>query len=925
MRFHVSTRSGLCLNRLRASVVFCALLFIVFAGPAKAQVNTADSLALVDFYMATGGTAWNNSNNWLTGPVDSWFGVRVAGGRVRSLQMLNNDLSGTVPASLSALDALDTLRLSKNTIQGVESLGGLEKLRFLALDRNPLTEIPPLFDLLKLRELNLSECQLTWVPNLSSCTGLALLNLSKNQLANMPGLGAIDSLLEVNVADNALDEFPAVNQPLLSLLDVSGNALEFDDLETLLGQIPSGVTFKTEDQAVAGAPQFVYNNAGPLDPVFMTVPLTGANTEYEWFYGSSSITGPSPLDNGVALGCLFGCPPALNGTYQCRMTNPLFPGTEIRYAPFTLESSPSPPFTVSPGVGDVINSSVPLTYIDNFVLESTLFIQGSSDVTFSNCTIWVCNPNAGIVVEDIADLTLNNVVLRPCEGDAYWAGIDIDDNAAIDMDGSSVYHAAYGVDIQAFSINSINGSEFINCNTGVRLLGPSPFGSTVVDQIDGNRFLINDAVPDFSGAAGVDPTDFAGVSVRDRNLGTFGFSSGVKNNVFANQTAITCFDYCGIIAENAGIVIEKNTYIDMYCGVDMSQPQSTSVVMGDSVVNLNVADCTAVSHKFENSNQPVLLTGSTLITTPSPYDSIFIGAAAINCTNWVEFSNNSFSHFDHSQVLDSDFRVRILDNAMHGGYVGAYFRNTRKLNYQCNATTDIFCGSAYRVDNNLLNFIEANYPNWFNMQLNFRWNGITPPPYNPQNGTDPDHDDEYSMRFFGCPAANPTVACGPGEGITVAVQAPDVSANAMDSLRVEFTLDQPPAPFGNPSPGCDPGSPRYAPRFERPRNWVRFVESTPGGLGDFEADLHLLASQETTAAASSGTLVLHPNPGSNGFHLASGEGGLLQFYNSQGQLRHSVQVQGRQWVNAPVQPGLYQIVLLGHDGSTHQGSWIKQP
>ena len=59
----------------------------------ETAANEADSLALVAFYHGTTGQRWINNTNWLTGPVDTWYGVTVADGRVTRLELGANGLS----------------------------------------------------------------------------------------------------------------------------------------------------------------------------------------------------------------------------------------------------------------------------------------------------------------------------------------------------------------------------------------------------------------------------------------------------------------------------------------------------------------------------------------------------------------------------------------------------------------------------------------------------------------------------------------------------------------------------------------------------------------------------------------------------------------------------------------------------------------
>ncbi len=39
--------------------------------------DVADSNALVEFYWDSNGPTWTNSDNWLTGPVQTWYGISI--------------------------------------------------------------------------------------------------------------------------------------------------------------------------------------------------------------------------------------------------------------------------------------------------------------------------------------------------------------------------------------------------------------------------------------------------------------------------------------------------------------------------------------------------------------------------------------------------------------------------------------------------------------------------------------------------------------------------------------------------------------------------------------------------------------------------------------------------------------------------------
>lgn len=84
-------------------------------------VPVSDCLALVNLFTKTQGVQWLTHTNWLSftsnAPCD-WYGVGCSAGRVAALTLGRNQLSGTLPLSLGALDALTQLRLENNALTG---------------------------------------------------------------------------------------------------------------------------------------------------------------------------------------------------------------------------------------------------------------------------------------------------------------------------------------------------------------------------------------------------------------------------------------------------------------------------------------------------------------------------------------------------------------------------------------------------------------------------------------------------------------------------------------------------------------------------------------------------------------------------------------------------------------------------------------
>ncbi|MCB0834783.1 MAG: leucine-rich repeat domain-containing protein, partial [Bacteroidetes bacterium] len=107
----------------------------VISPPASAR----DSLALVDLYNSLNGPNWPNQSNWLSGPVNTWYGVNVMDYgselRVTSLNLSDDSLAGQLPVSIGNLDSLTFLDLGYNRITGqipdtLFHLKNLTNLRF---------------------------------------------------------------------------------------------------------------------------------------------------------------------------------------------------------------------------------------------------------------------------------------------------------------------------------------------------------------------------------------------------------------------------------------------------------------------------------------------------------------------------------------------------------------------------------------------------------------------------------------------------------------------------------------------------------------------------------------------------------------------------------------------------------------------------
>ena len=171
---------------------------------------SADRDALVALYNETGGPKWTHNDNWLSDkPIGEWSGVGMdRSGRVTTLDLSDNQLSGQIPAELGNLANLRWLFLYDNQLSGQISaeLGRLANLTILALHRNVLNgEIPS---------------------ELGSLANLQILALHSNRLSGeIPSeLGNFTRLVELGLFNNELSgEIPVElgNLANLELLNIS--------------------------------------------------------------------------------------------------------------------------------------------------------------------------------------------------------------------------------------------------------------------------------------------------------------------------------------------------------------------------------------------------------------------------------------------------------------------------------------------------------------------------------------------------------------------------------------------------------------------------------------------------------------------------------------------------------------------------------
>jgi hypothetical protein len=212
------------------------------------QIPTAECQALVDLYESTGGDEWVERRGWLTTftPCTTpWRGVTCAAGHVVGVELVDNELTGALPASLADLTQLATLRLAHNMVRGPlpDALGDLAQLQTLDLTDNQFSgAIPPsLGNLANLQALLLWSNQLSGaIPaSLGNLPAVQRLVLTGNALTGPipPQLGNLAALQELGLADNQLSG--AIPPALGNLANLRRLALARNELS---GSVPTALT-----------------------------------------------------------------------------------------------------------------------------------------------------------------------------------------------------------------------------------------------------------------------------------------------------------------------------------------------------------------------------------------------------------------------------------------------------------------------------------------------------------------------------------------------------------------------------------------------------------------------------------------------------------------------------------------------------------
>ncbi|MBK1647726.1 RHS repeat-associated core domain-containing protein [Rhabdochromatium marinum] len=237
--------------------------------PAQAAIPASERAALIALYDATDGENWIDKTGWLgavgtecgweAGTGQGWYGVYCSsdanGSHVVAIEIIGNQLGGSIPAELGQLSQLQYLNLSLNQLGGSipAELGQLNQLIGLYLYDNQINGSIP--------------------AELGQLSQLQYLNLSINQFSgSIPAeLGQLNQLSLFEVSNNIITNIATQIAQLTCSFSISNNCLSESTLDpavaTFLDQKDPGwqATQKTSCTVVDNPPTVTINTSGSSD------------------------------------------------------------------------------------------------------------------------------------------------------------------------------------------------------------------------------------------------------------------------------------------------------------------------------------------------------------------------------------------------------------------------------------------------------------------------------------------------------------------------------------------------------------------------------------------------------------------------------------------------------------------------------------
>lgn len=309
-----------------------------------AQVPQSEKDALIALYNSTNGDDWSDNSNWLdfSIPITDWYGVNVTNGRVTSIVLVDNNLTGTLPTEIGNFPLMTELHLPLNSLTGMvpTEIGDLSNLVILDLAPNGFSGTIP-------TEIgNLTNLQILWLNN---CGLNGSIPQSFQNLIHLKELYLQGSIFGTNEeypawkSSEYSGDLPDLTALPLDTLMIQNNLFTYDNIDDhLLTYIDNITGFHFSPQLTHDEEEFItFTVEDDINFTMSDIPIhfgnnrsTSAANTYQWYKNGDEITGATSLTYEIT-----NIQEADEGVYTGRITNADVPDYAHVTPPISLTQS----------------------------------------------------------------------------------------------------------------------------------------------------------------------------------------------------------------------------------------------------------------------------------------------------------------------------------------------------------------------------------------------------------------------------------------------------------------------------------------------------------------------------------------------------------------------------------------------------------
>lgn len=391
------------------------------------------------------------------------------------------------------------------------------------------------------------------------------------------------------------------------------------------------------------------------DTFEICVPSTGTFT----LMGSNGVSFPGAIVNGSVV----------------------YPGTSGLFSFGSSSGSGGSAFTIINSTNNYINTDA--------VFDGKYFIEDGIILTIDGAILDITNVDlvfgdcAGIDFINGAHLRANNSVLRPCQIDGTWRGLQFTSAGNFDniINECTFKNAEIALYFNGNVDGVVSNNLFSNCNHGIRAASSSNFNH----PISGNRFVVDDFFPTYHNCYPfTSPVTTYGVFMTSCRM-----RSEISHNEFIYSKEagpVGPLSSIGIGFFRTGGNMSENTFTNFRNPIIISDPSLTSYIDNNEI-------------EYNNDFLP------SLIPNPTAGISIYSNKSIVEITN-NEIHDNSGNIISYGIYVTASSRVSARKNEIDGFDVGLFFYRDNSIEITENIVTNVTVDGIRFED---LNRVNKNY------------------------------------------------------------------------------------------------------------------------------------------------------------------------------------------------------------------------